>query len=99
MNAAADFVRLTLAVLMASGFVRHENGGTVWFESSGAAAASAAETLVLVHGANDQAGTWFTVAPALARTYRVILPDLAGHGESAPDDGPIAISRIVSRLE
>lgn len=54
---------------------------------------------MLVHGANDQAGTWFTVAPALARTHRVLIPDLPGHGESAPSDGPIPISLIVSRLE
>jgi pimeloyl-ACP methyl ester carboxylesterase len=56
-------------------------------------------TLVLVHGANDQAGTWFTVAPALAREHRVILPDLPGHGESAPRTGPLPLSLIVSRLE
>jgi pimeloyl-ACP methyl ester carboxylesterase len=56
-------------------------------------------TLVLVHGANDQAGTWFPVASVLARTHRVILPDLPGHGESAPKEGPIPISLIVERLE
>jgi pimeloyl-ACP methyl ester carboxylesterase len=53
----------------------------------------------MVHGANDQAGTWFTVAPELAKTYRVIIPDLPGHGESAPKEGPIPISLIISRLE
>ncbi len=60
---------------------------------------SSAPTIVLIHGVNDQAGTWFTVAPALAQTHRVILPDLPGHGESAPSDGPIPISLIVDRLE
>jgi 2-hydroxy-6-oxonona-2,4-dienedioate hydrolase len=55
--------------------------------------------IVLIHGANDQAGTWCSVAPALARTHRVIVPDLPGHGESAPKEGPIPISLIVSRLE
>lgn len=39
------------------------------------------------------------VAPALARTRDVILPDLAGHGESAPKEGPLPISLIVERLE
>jgi pimeloyl-ACP methyl ester carboxylesterase len=53
----------------------------------------------MVHGANDHAGTWFAVAPALARTHRVILPDLAGHGESAPSDGPLPISLLIERLE
>ena len=54
---------------------------------------------VLIHGANDHAGTWFAVAPALAQRFRVIIPDLPGHGESAPATGPIPISRVLSRLE
>lgn len=55
--------------------------------------------MVLVHGANDQAGTWFTVAPVLAQRYRVLIPDLAGHGESEPRTGPLPISLLVDRLE
>ncbi len=54
--------------------------------------------LVLLHGVNDQAGTWFTVAPALAQHFRVILPDLPGHGESDPRDGALPISMIVDRI-
>jgi pimeloyl-ACP methyl ester carboxylesterase len=53
----------------------------------------------MLHGANDHAGTWFAVAPALAKTHRVILPDLPGHGESAPQEGPLPISMIVARIE
>jgi pimeloyl-ACP methyl ester carboxylesterase len=94
-SSSADFVRMTRTVLEASGFVRHEHGGTVWFESSN----ENASTLVLVHGANDQAGTWFTVAPALARSYRVLIPDLPGHGDSAPASGPLPISLLVQCLE
>jgi pimeloyl-ACP methyl ester carboxylesterase len=94
-NSAADFVRMTRAALAAAGFVRHEREGSVWFESPN----EDAPALVLVHGANDQAGTWFTVAPALARSYRVIIPDLPGHGESAPQAGPIPISLILTQLE
>jgi len=56
------------------------------------------KTIVLVHGVNDHAGTWFAIAPTLAKKYRVILPDLPGHGESAPKDGPIPISLMVSQL-
>ena len=55
--------------------------------------------MVLLHGANDNAGTWFTVAAALARSWRLIVPDLAGHGESAPATGPIPISTVVEGLE
>ena len=54
--------------------------------------------LVLLHGVNDQAGTWFTVAPALAQRFRVILPDLPGHGESDPRIGELPISMIVERI-
>lgn len=93
-NSYADFVRVTRSVLAASGFVRHEVDGTVYFESVN----DDAQTLVLIHGANDQAGTWFTVAPVLARSYRVIIPDLPGHGDSAPHTGPLAISLMLDRL-
>jgi pimeloyl-ACP methyl ester carboxylesterase len=55
--------------------------------------------LLLVHGANDQAGTWAKVAPALAARHRVIVPDLAGHGESAPADGPLEAADLVAGLE
>jgi 3-oxoadipate enol-lactonase len=55
--------------------------------------------LALLHGANDHAGTWFAVAPTLAKQYRVIIPDLPGHGESEPRTGPIPISRIVEQLD
>ena len=55
--------------------------------------------LVLLHGAGDQAGTWFRVAPALARTHRLIVPDLAGHGGSAPAAGPIEIRQVLEAAE
>jgi pimeloyl-ACP methyl ester carboxylesterase len=51
--------------------------------------------LVLLHGAGDQAGAWSRLAPQLVRTYTLIVPDLAGHGASEPQVGPIAISRIL----
>lgn len=55
--------------------------------------------LMLLHGAGDHAGTWFRVVPALIKRYTLVLPDLAGHGESAPGTGPIQTSEIVSGLE
>lgn len=54
--------------------------------------------LAFVHGANDQAGTWARVAPAFTATHRVVLPDLAGHGESAPSDGPLVMGDLVEGL-
>lgn len=42
--------------------------------------------LVLLHGLCDSHRTWFPVAPALARNRRVLMLDLAGHGESSRPD-------------
>lgn len=84
---------MTRSTLAASGFVRNEIEDVVYWS------AGTGPTLVLVHGANDQAGTWCTVAPTLARTHRVLIPDLPGHGETPPKTGPIPISLIVRRLE
>jgi pimeloyl-ACP methyl ester carboxylesterase len=41
-------------------------------------------TIVLIHGNGDEADTWRHVLPALARTRRVIAPDLPGFGRSTP---------------
>jgi pimeloyl-ACP methyl ester carboxylesterase len=47
-------------------------------------AAGSGAPVVLVHGLGGAAGNWLRVAPALARVHRVIVPDLPGHGGSAP---------------
>ena len=38
--------------------------------------------LVLVHGGAAHAQWWSFIAPFLSRQYRVVAPDLAGHGDS-----------------
>ena len=40
------------------------------------------EPVLLVHGLGGWAGNWQAVAPLLARSYRVLVPDLPGHGGS-----------------
>lgn len=40
--------------------------------------------LVLVHGLGGAASNWVAVAPSLAERFRVLVPDLPGHGGSAP---------------
>jgi 2-succinyl-6-hydroxy-2,4-cyclohexadiene-1-carboxylate synthase len=41
-----------------------------------------AAPLVLLHGFTGDRTTWEPVATALARTHRVLVPDLPGHGET-----------------
>jgi pimeloyl-ACP methyl ester carboxylesterase len=43
--------------------------------------------LLLVHGLGGTVENWRGIAPALARTHRVLVPDLPGHGhsEALPD--------------
>ncbi|MFH8937680.1 alpha/beta fold hydrolase [Streptomyces griseosporeus] len=38
--------------------------------------------ILLIHGIGDSSDTWRDVMPGLARSYRVIAPDLLGHGAS-----------------
>jgi 2-hydroxy-6-oxonona-2,4-dienedioate hydrolase len=55
--------------------------------------------LVLLHGAGDQAGTWHKVAPELKRHVQLVMPDLAGHGESEPVEGALSLGTLLNALE
>ena len=55
--------------------------------------------LVLLHGAGDQAGTWYKVAPKLKRHFQLVIPDLAGHGESDPVEGVLTLGTLLTALE
>lgn len=44
----------------------------------------AGKPVVLVHGLGGWAANWLSIAPVLAAERRVIVPELAGHGGSAP---------------
>lgn len=47
------------------------------------------QPVVLLHGQGEFAAVWMRVVPSLARTHRVIVPDLPGHGASEVDgDAP-----------
>src|SRR6186713_1150261 len=42
-------------------------------------------TLILLHGGIECGGAyWSPVIPSLARSYRLVIPDVPGVGESAP---------------
>ncbi|WP_197355859.1 alpha/beta fold hydrolase, partial [Streptomyces clavuligerus] len=45
------------------------------------------DAVVLIHGIGDSSSTWAEVMPSLAGRYRVIAPDLQGHGASAKPRG------------
>jgi 3-oxoadipate enol-lactonase len=59
----------------------------------------AGPVLVLLHGAGDQAGTWSKIVPGLIKTHRLLIPDLAGHGGSAPRAGPIEMAALLAGVE
>jgi pimeloyl-ACP methyl ester carboxylesterase len=64
---------------------------TVWKGGSG-------PPMVLLHGAGDQAGAWADVAPALRDRHRLLIPDLPGHWQSPPAEGPLGIDVILAGL-
>lgn len=61
---------------------------TVWEGGAG-------PTMVLLHGAGDQAGAWARVIGPLVKQYRVLVPDLPGHWKSEPRKGPISVEQLL----
>lgn len=55
--------------------------------------------VVLLHGPGEYAAKWLNVIPDLARTHRVIAPDLPGHGGSEVADGPLDEDRVLGWLD
>ena len=53
------------------------NGMEMYYEVSGEG-----EPLILLHHFSQSGTTWASMVPELARLYRVIVPDLRGHGRS-----------------
>ena len=45
--------------------------------------AGSGEVVVLIHGMGGSSATWQALTPLLAKRYRIIAPDLLGHGQSA----------------
>lgn len=62
-------------------------------------AAGEGPVVVLVHGTNDQAGLWFRTVAALKDRYRVVAPDMPGHGESDPESGPLDMEMMTNAVE
>ena len=55
--------------------------------------------LYLLHGIGAIAASWSCVGEALCSEYRVVIPDLAGHGASAPLTGKITFAMQLDALE
>jgi pimeloyl-ACP methyl ester carboxylesterase len=55
--------------------------------------------VVLLHGPGAHAAHWMRVIPRLARTYRVIAPDLPCHGASETFGGEPDVPRVLSWLD
>ena len=49
------------------------------------------EALLLIHGMAGSSETWRAVIPQLSRKYRVIAPDLLGHGKSDKPRGDYSL--------
>jgi pimeloyl-ACP methyl ester carboxylesterase len=55
------------------------HGDRVAYQDAG----SGDEALLLIHGMAGSSETWRAVIPQLSKKYRVVAPDLLGHGQSA----------------
>jgi pimeloyl-ACP methyl ester carboxylesterase len=56
------------------------------------------EPLVLVHGFAGAATNWVEIAPVLARRYRVLVPDLPGHGLSSALSSTPGLAAFADRV-
>lgn len=105
----AAVIQQSRSALASAGMERREVAGCVYWvggaaatgkDGGGIAGATQRQrpTIIFLHGVNDQAGTFAAIVPTLVKSYRVIIPDLPGHGESEPREGPIAMSVILERV-
>jgi len=104
-----EFVRDSREQLARAGLERVTLGESVYWRSANVGAGFSPPTagglkpaptegnVVLVHGVNDQAGTWSPIVEGLSQ-FNVIIPDLAGHGESGPAAGPLPMPLMLERL-
>lgn len=58
----------------------------------------AGEVLLLVHGMGGSSESWSGVIPLLAKRYRVIAPDLLGHGRSDKPRGDYSVGAFAVLL-
>jgi pimeloyl-ACP methyl ester carboxylesterase len=54
------------------------------------------EPVLLLHGLGSRGGDWELQLPVLREQYRVIVPDLRGHGASPKPPGPYSLSAMAA---
>lgn len=59
---------------------------------------SAGDTILFLHGGGLSGKSWEEVASRLESSYRCLLPDLPGHGLTAPD-APLTAARCLEEVE
>ena len=62
------------------------SGLSLYFDESGAG-----PPVLLLHGLGSSGRDWDLVAPALSTSYRLLVPDVRGHGRSGKPAGPYSI--------
>ncbi|MDH3254172.1 MAG: alpha/beta hydrolase [Acidobacteriota bacterium] len=96
-NALAFYERSTRQALVKTGFeLRSLDGeaGRLFYWEAGEGS-----TLVLLHGVGDQAGAFQGVVGDLLGDYRIVIPDLPGHGASEPSEGPLPMTVVYRGVE
>ncbi len=56
------------------------------------------EVLLLIHGMAGSSATWRAIIPELSKKYRVLAPDLLGHGESTKPRGDYSLGAFAASL-
>jgi len=70
------------------------NGICIYYEIHGAG-----PPLLLLHGGTASGEAFAGQLPALARQFRVIVPDLRGHGRTSDAPGPISYALLTREVE
>lgn len=66
---------------------------SLYYEEQGAG-----EPLLLLHGLGSNGRSWEYQVEPFARQYRVIVPDVRGHGRSAKPAGPYSVSQFANDI-
>ncbi|OQY05625.1 MAG: hypothetical protein B6I20_00875 [Bacteroidetes bacterium 4572_117] len=57
------------------------------------------KTIVLLHGYLESKEIWGSFAEKLSESFKVIIPDLPGHGESTLIDGDLTVEQIAESVK